>query len=174
MKKRTSIILAGVLLLIAVTSIFSGCGEGSPSLPYNAFPFGNVKKSFLYAEQNRIKVPYLNENYAPDDPNSEEYFYDDTLPEERVILLTEQSQLEEAYDEVPPIDLGQKMVAVILFSLSDCFSASLENIVFENGVLEFIFDISRQPGGVTTQPELVEWTISMDKMEAKETAVVFI
>ena len=162
MKKRTSIILAGVLLLIAVTSIFSGCGEGSPSLPYNAFPFGNVKKSFLYAEQNRIKVPYLNENYDPDDPNSEEYFYDDTLPEERVILLTEQSQLEE------------KMVAVILFSLSNCFSVSLENIIFENGVLEFIFDISKQSGGVTTQPELVEWTISMDKMETIETAVVFI
>ena len=94
MKKRTSIILAGVLLLIAVTSIFSGCGEGSPSLPYNAFPFGNVKKSFLYAEQNRIKVPYLNENYDLDDPNGEEYVYDDPLYRERVRLFDRASTIE--------------------------------------------------------------------------------
>ena len=175
MKKQLLIIQAAILFLIAFTGIFSGCNKERQPLPYNALGmFAQIKTSFLYAEENRIKVAYQNENYDPDDPNSEKYFYDDTLPSYRVILLKEQSQLEEAFEIVPSIDLEQKMVVVILFSLSDCSKASLENIVLENGILKFVIDISNKPGGLTTEPELIDYTFSMDKIETRETDVIFI
>ena len=141
MKKRLLIIQTVILFLIAVIGILSGCNEERQPLPYNVSGVDPIKDSFLYAEENRIKVAYQNENYDPDDPNSEKYFYDDTLPSYRVILLKEQSQLEEAFEIVPSIDLEQKMVVVILFSLSDCSKASLENIVLENGILKFVIDL---------------------------------
>ena len=175
MKKQLLIIQAAILFLIAFTGIFSGCNKERQPLPYNALGmFAQIKTSFLYAEENRIKVAYRNENYDPDDPNSEKYFYDDTLPPYRVILLKEQSQLEEAFETVSPIDLEQKMVAVILFSLSNCYTFSLDNIVLENGILNFVIEISNNPGGLTTEPDLVDYTVSMDKMEIIESNIIFI
>ena len=82
--------------------------------------------------------------------------------------------MEEAFGFVPSIDLEQKMVVVILFSLSNCQKSSLENIVFENGILNFVIEISKNPGGLTTEPDLIDYTISMDKLETIETKVTFI
>lgn len=175
MKKRALIMQAMILLFIAVAGALSGCNEESLPLPYNALGMvAQIKDSFLYAEENRISVAYRNENYDPDDPNSEEYFYDDSLPSYRVILLKEQSQLEEAFEAIPSIDLEQQMVAVILFSLSNCSTFSLENIVVENGVLKFIIKLKNNPGGLSTAPDLVNYTVSMDKVEATEADVTFI
>lgn len=174
MKKRALIMQAVILLFIAVAGLLSGCNEESLPLPYNASGMvAQIKDSFLYAEENRISVAYRNENYDPEDPNSEKYFYDDSLPSYRVILLKEQSQLEEAFEAVPSIDLEQQMVAVILFSLSNCSTFSLENIVVENGVLKFI-KLTNNPGGLSTAPDLVNYTVSMDKVEATEADVTFI
>lgn len=168
-------LLTFVFIFLSLITVFTGCNEERQPLPYNASGMiGKIKDSFLYEEENRIKVAYRNENYDPDDLNSEKYFYDDTLPSYRVILLTEQSQLEEAFETVSPIDLEQKMVAVILFSLSNCQKFSLENIVFENGILNFVIEISKNPGGLTTEPDLIDYTISMDKLETIETKVTFI
>ena len=88
--------------------------------------------------------------------------------------MKEQSQLKEAFETVSPIDLEQKMVAVILFSLSNCYTFSLDNIVLENGILNFVIEISNNPGGLTTEPDLVDYTVSMDKMEIIESNIIFI
>lgn len=173
MKKRALIMQAMILLFIAVARLLSGCNEESLPLPYNASGMvAQIKDSFLYAEENRISVAYRNENYDPEDPNSEKYFYDDSLPSYRVILLKEQSQLEEAFETVPSIDLEQQMVVILLFSQSGSAKATLYDVKVENGSLEIV--IKEQFSGMATSPYLVDFTIKMDKMDITDTKVTFV
>ncbi len=119
MKNRLAVILAAVMASVLTIGLLSGCDEDEESIivyPYHACSIMEpLKDSFLYAEENRINIVYLNEDYDPNDPDSEEYFYDPNLPSSRVVLLTKQAQLEEAFETVPAIDLETTMVFVVFF-----------------------------------------------------------
>lgn len=177
MKKRLAVIFAAVMASVLTMGFLGGCDEEADQgkyIPYHAQGVigGDVKESFLYAEENRISIAYPNENYDPNDPDSEEYFFDPNLPSSRVVLLTEQAQLEEAFETVPVIDLETTMVLVVLFSLSGNSGAGLQDIKVENGVLEVI--IKKSQGSMATEPFLRTFVIQMDKMEITDTKVTII
>ena len=177
MKKRLAVILAAVMASVLTMGLLSGCDEEADEgkyIPYHAQGVigGDVKESFLYAEENRISIAYPNENYDPNDPDSEEYFYDPNLPSSRVVLLTKQAQLEEAFETVPAIDLETTMVFVVFFSLSGNSGAWLQDIKVENDVLEVI--IKESQGSMATEPFLRTFVIQMDKMEVIDTKVAII
>lgn len=176
MKKRLAVILAAVMASVLTMGLLSGCDEDEESIivyPYHACSIMEpLKDSFLYAEENRINIVYLNEDYDPNDPDSEEYFYDPNLPSSRVVLLTKQAQLEEAFETVPAIDLETTMVLVVLFSLSGNSGAGLQDIKVENDVLEVI--IKESQGSMATVPFLRTFVIEMDKMEVIDTKVAII
>lgn len=86
--------------------------------------------------------------------------------------MTEQAQLEEAFETVPEIDLETTMVFIVLFSLSGNSGAGLQDIKVENGVLEVI--IKKSQGSMATEPFLRTFVIQMDKMEITDTKVTII
>ena len=166
-------LLTFVFIFLSLITVFTGCGEKNKPLPYNSSTLNvTIKDNFLYAEENRINIAYRNENYDPDDPNSQEYLFDETLPSSRVILLTEQSQLEEAFETAPSVDLTQQMVAVILFAGVGSTYAALQDIIVENGVLEIV--IEKQVRNMVTEPYLMEFSVRMDKMDITGTKVTFV
>lgn len=176
MKKRLAVILAAVMASVLTIGLLSGCSK-EPFILYPSYVqvvsmMEPLKDSFLYAEENRLNISYPNEDYDPNDPNSERYFYDPNLPSSRVLLLTEQAQLEEAFETVPAIDLETTMVFIVLFSLSGNSGAGLQDIKVENGVLEMT--IIRSQGSMATVPYPANIVIQMDKMEITDIKVTFI
>ena len=120
MKKRLAVIFAAVMASVLTIGLLSGCSK-EPFILYPSYVqvvsiMEPLQDSFLYAEENRISIAYPNEDYDPNDPDSEEYFFDPNLPSSRVVLLTKQAQLEEAFETVPAIDLETTMVFVVFFS----------------------------------------------------------
>ena len=177
MKKRLAVIFAAVMASVLTMGLLSGCDEEADQgkhIPYHAQGVigGDVKESFLYAEENRISIAYPNENYDPNDPDSEEYFFDPNLPSSRVVLLTEQAQLEEAFEIVPAIDLNTTMVFIVIFSATGNYKIAFENVKVENEVLEVI--IKNDNGGIATAPRLMHMAIQMDRMKIIDTKVTFI
>ncbi len=79
MKKRLAVIFAAVMVSVLTMGLLGGCDENEESIiiyPYHACSIMEpLKDSFLYAEENRINIVYLNEDYDPNDPNSERYFH---------------------------------------------------------------------------------------------------
>ncbi len=176
MKKRLAVILAAVMASVLAMGFLGGCSK-EPFILYPSYVqvvsiMEPLQDSFLYAEENRINIVYLNEDYDPNDPNSERYFHDLSLPSYRVILLTEQAQLEEAFETVPAIDLETTMVFVVFFSLSGNSGAWLQDIKVENDVLEVI--IKESQGSMATEPFLRTFVIQMDRMKIIDTKVTFI
>lgn len=176
MKKRLAVILAAVMASVLAMGFLGGCSK-EPFILYPSYVqvvsiMEPLQDSFLYAEENRINIVYLNEDYDPNDPNSERYFHDLSLPSYRVILLTEQAQLEEAFETVPVIDLETTMVFIVLFSLSGNSGAGLQDIKVENGVLEIT--IIKSQGSMATEPYPADIVIQMDKMEITDIKVTFI
>lgn len=177
MKKRLAVIFAAAMASVLTMGLLGGCSK-EPFILYPSYvqvvsTMESLKDSFLYAEENRLNnISYPNEDYDPNDPNSERYFYDSNLPSYRVLLLTEQAQLEEAFETVPAIDLETTMVFIVLFSLSGNSGAGLQDIKVENGVLEVI--IKKSQGSMATEPFLRTFVIQMDKMEITDTKVTII
>lgn len=192
MKKKFGLILCVIMAFVLTMGVLGGCNKDNKDEedevrlpvynPYHASYYissdimdsGPLKKSFLYAEENRINVAYPNENYDPNDldnPDNTEYIFDSTLPSERIILLTEQTQLEEAFEEVPEIDLETQMVIIVLLSRIGITGIWLENIKFENGVLEVIIEGRFNGNGIP--PKMRGIVIKLDKMEITETKVTY-
>ena len=177
MKKKFGLILCVIMAFVLTMGVLGGCNKDEDiwpfpkDNPYHAGSINNsIKKSFLYAEENRINISYKNENYDPNDPDSTEYVCDGTLPSGRIILLTEQAQLEEAFEEIPEIDLETKMVMVILASYIGGM-IGVYNIKIENGNLEVT--IAKKYGNLITSPQLVDFVLVIDKMEIAETKVTY-
>ena len=186
MKRKFKIILWAMIAVIFTIGLLGGCNKDEADEirwttynPYHADYIDNsLKKSFLYAKENRIGVAYPNENYDPNNPNSEEYFYFDDydgdeslyVPSSRIILLTEQAQLEEAFEEVPVIDLDTKMVIIVLYELFHR-GEWFYNIKIENGVLDVV--IARKPGSPVSAPVLGDFVLQIDKTEITETKLTY-
>lgn len=190
MKKKFVLILCVIMAVVFTMGFLGGCNkenEGEEDeagwVTYNPYHISSVtispgiittrtlKKSFLYAEENRINISYKNENYDPNDPDSTEYVYDSTLPSERIILLTEQTQLEEAFEEIPEIDLETQMIVIVLFGVIGDTGVGFENIKSDNDVLEVI--VTKTSCSFFTLPVLGGIVIKLDKMEITETKVTY-
>lgn len=178
MKKKFGLILCVIMAVVLTMGVLVGCNKDEEDLRFSVYnPYhikfidNSLKKSYLHAKENRIGVAYPNENFDPSDPNSQEFIdfddYDvnDPLPTSRIILLTEQTQLEEAFEETPEIDLETKMVMIVLFP---CFGRGewFYNVKFENGILETI--IADNSEGPTVQPILGEYVLQLDKIDESE------
>ena len=170
--KLMAISLVSMLCITFAGSILNGCGDASSNknrltIPYNDFYWNNVKESFSYKEENRINIAYKNKDFDPDAPGSgPEYVIDDSLPSNRVIMITEQSVLEEALITVPVVDFEKEMVLVVLFSAVGNSGNSLEDIRIENDVLKIIMHYYYHGG--SAQPYLVNCVIVMDKLDVNE------
>lgn len=180
MKRKFKIILWAMIAVIFTIALLSGCNKDEEDMrfslynPYHIkFVDNSLKKSYLHAKENRIGAAYPNENYDPNDPNSEEYFYFDDydedeslyVPSSRIILLTEQAHLEEAFEEVPVIDLDTKMVIIVLFPVFE-EGEWFYNIKFENGILEVI--IASEFNKNCIRPILGEYVLQLDKIDESE------
>ena len=86
--------------------------------------------------------------------------------------MTEQAQLEEAFEIVPAIDLNTTMVFIVIFSATGNYKIAFENVKVENEVLEVI--IKNDNGGIATAPRLMHMAIQMDRMEITDTKVTII
>lgn len=185
MKRKFKIILWAMIAVIFTIGLLGGCNKDEEDKRFSLYnPYhikfidNSLKKSYLHAKENRIGVAYPNENYDPNDPNSEKYFYFDDydgdeslyVPSSRIILLTKQEQLEEAFEEVPEIDLDTKMVIIVLYELfyrGEWFY----NIKIENGVLDVV--IARKPGSPVSAPVLGDFVLHIDKTEINETKLTY-
>ncbi len=153
-------------------SAFAGCGKGNQPLPYHATSVvATIKDSFLYAEENRIKFAYPNESYDPDDPDSEEYFLDKSLPSYRVIMITEQELLNDAFDDVPVVDFETKMVLIIIYSAIGSYQTKLKNVEKKNDILEIT--IKKNQTGMATAPYLVYEVVQLVKLNISDVVVFF-
>lgn len=186
MKKKLRFILWAMIAVVMSVGLLGGCNEDEevevhwPDYnPYHVHYIDNsLKTSFLHAKENRISVAYPNENYDPSDPSSEKYFYffdyegDESLyvPSRRIILLAEQTQLEEAFEKIPEIDLETKMVMIIL---EGSFGGEwLYDIKIDNGILEAV--IAEPPqNGSSIPPVLWKRVLEIDKMEITETKISY-
>lgn len=167
MKKLISNIIASMLLFCIV--IFGGCDSEKKMLPYNegvSFD-ATLKDSFLNKEENRINIAY----YDPNDPESEKYFYDGTLPSYRVIMITEQMNLDEVFETVPIIDFETRMTFIIIFSAFGSCRNSLDNIEKKDDILEIT--IKQEQTGMVTAPYLVDWVLQIDKLNISDIVVAF-
>lgn len=177
MKKKFGLILCVIMAVVFTMGFLGGCNKDEDMRytiynPYHVVLIDNsLQKSFLYARENRIGAAYPNENYDRSDPNSQEFIdfddYDvyDPLPSSRIILLTEQAQLEEAFEEAPAIELDTKMVMIVLFPVFE-EGEWFYNIKFENGILEVI--IASEFNKNCTMPILGEYVLQLDKIDESE------
>ena len=111
-------IISNVLTCIFLLFTLVGCASRNleKDIAHNAISIGGtIKDDFLNKEENRISIAYKNENYNPNDPNSEEYVCDLTLPAYRTIIVTESMLLSEVFEEAPIIDFETKMLVIVLF-----------------------------------------------------------
>ena len=171
MKKLISNIITSMLLFCMV--ICGGCDSEKKMLPYNdgvSFD-ATLKDSFLNKEENRINIAYKNENYDPNDPESEKYFYDGTLPSYRVIMITEQMNLDEVFETVPIIDFETRMTFIIIFSAFGSCRNSLDNIEKKDDILEIT--IKQEQTGMVTAPYLVDWVLQIDKLNISDIVIAF-
>lgn len=170
MRKIISGVLSCVFLFFAIVG-FASCNH-EKNIAYNAIPIGGrLKESFLNKEENRIKIAYKNENYNPNDPNSEQYVCDLTLPSYRVIIVTESTHLSEIFENAPVIDFETKMLVIILFSMFGSASSKLEYIEKKDDVLEIT--IKKRQTGMATAPYLVYQNIQLDKLKIRDCIVFF-
>lgn len=189
MKKKFGLILCVIMAVVFTMGVLGGCNKDNkdeedevhwPAYnPYHAESiYYSLKTSFLHAKENRIGAAYPNENYDPSDPSSEKYFYffdyegDESLyiPSRRIILLTEHTQLEEAFEKIPEIDLETKMVMIILYGSFG--GERLYDIKIDNGILEAV--IAKPPAnGSSIPPILGKRVLEIDKMEITETKISY-
>lgn len=173
MKRTVSIFIVCVLLFLAMV-----CGIGCrkrKELPYNTIVYSagcGLNEDFLYKEENRIKISYKNKEYNPEDPNSEKYFYDSTLPSYRIIPVTEEMLSTEVFESVPDVDLETKTLLIVIFSAWGSYSCSLVNIELKDCVLEItIRKKQREP---ITEPQLVYCVLMLDKISFSDTTLNFV
>ena len=148
--------------MVSFLNIITACNPNAPDpLPYNAtFVHENLKESFLYAEENRIDIPYENKDFDINDPESKMYTWDTTLPSYRAFVFTTESELDQAFDAIPDIDLNEKMLVVVLLC-GDGFIVS--EIKVENNVLNL--KIMNSQSYITREIKLLKLLIEMDKKE---------
>ena len=172
MKRTVSIFIVCVLLFLA-TVCGIGCRKPQEKLPFKSnFDWeGVIKEEFLYKKENRIKISYKNKNYDPEDPNSEKYFYDSSLPPDRIIPVTEEMLSTDVFESVPDVDLETEMILIVVFSAYGSFSCSLKNIEVKEEVLEITIKM-KQRG--SAEPQLICWVITLDKLTFSDTALKYI
>ena len=171
--KKLIRILAVVFCLIVITGCFAGCSE-EKDWPFNATEIGGtLKKSYLFKEENRLNVCYFKKDYYPNDTNNNErYIYDETKPSTRTIFIKDQITFEEAFEnDDRVIDFETQMVMVVLYTAYGSFKCWIEDIKFENEVLEIIIK-KKQIG--SAEPRLVYEIILMEKAEINNTKVTFV
>ena len=174
--KKLIRILAVVLCLVVVTGCFAGCknNEHENDWSFNATEIGGtLKKSYLFKEENRLGFAYQKKDYYPDDINNNEpYVYGTGMPMTRAIFIKDQESFDEAFENDDRIiDFETKMVVAVLYTAYGSFKCWIEDIKFENEVLEIIIK-KKQIG--SAEPRLVYEIILMEKAEINNTKVTSI
>ena len=170
--KKLIKILAVVFCLIVITGCFAGCSE-EKDWPFNATEIGGtLKKSYLFKEENRLNVCYFKKYYYPDDiNNNEKYILDESKPSTRVIFIKDQMSFEEAFEnDDRVIDFETQMVMVVLFGTFVNYRFWIEDIKFENEVLDVV--IGYESYGQGMLPQLVCRIVLMDKAEISNVNVI--
>ena len=156
---------------VAVTALLmfflNGCGK---EINYNAAVTSGVYKEDFLKENMTLGAYYKNENYDPEDENSNEYLLDETSPRSRTFIVTEQSQLNEIFESFnTPIDFEKQMLVVYVYT--DCYLRAqiLESVKLSDNVLKIEFKIeSGEPGrGDAREPYQRTFAVMLDKLNVE-------
>lgn len=162
------------IAVIALLVFFlNGCGK---EINYNAAVAGGVYKEDFLKENKTSGAYYKNENYDPEDENSDEYVLDEKSPRSRTFVITGQSQLDEIFESFStPIDFEKQMLVVYVYT--DCYLRTqiLKSVKLSDNVLKIKFKIeSGEPGhGDARKPYQRTFAVMLDKLnvEAVEIAL---
>ena len=165
------IILIGMAMLMC---ILNGCGKG---IHYNATIIGGTFKESFLKENMTLGAYYENENYDPMDPNGNEYLKDNTSPQNRTFVVTEQSQLDEMFEVFQfPIDFETKMLIVYIYT--DCYlrAQMLESVRMEEDTLKIEFKIKPGKWGYNDarQPYQRTLVVELDRLDVETVSVALV
>ena len=166
-KKSCSLIVLFIIFLLI------GCKKTN-TVPYNAkiidggFTEGiydhkaneKFKESFL--QDNKVSgASYYNDNYDPNDSDSQKYIYDSTSPKEIIIVIDSKEKHDQIFDCEHDVDYDNEILILRLFADTSC-SYWLHDVILENGILKVVFYYKINS---STEPVRQFHIIKMDKIE---------
>lgn len=160
------------IAVIALLAFFlNGCGK---EINYNAAVADGVYKEDFLKESMTLGAYYKNENFDPEDENSDEYLLDETSPRSRTFVVTEQSQLNEIFESFnTPIDFEKQMLIVYVYT--DCYLRAqvLKSVKLNGNVLKIEFEIeSGERGhGDAREPYQRTFAVITDKLDVESVEV---
>ena len=138
---------------------YNGVMIGSGVLGYNPKNNYTFKDGFL--EENRVRCSYENENYDPNDSNSEKYIFYAEAPKEIIFVIDSIEKHDEIFNQKHEVDYEKEILILRLFASTNC-SWSLSEVELEDNVLKIIYDYVVN---VTTEPGVAYMLIRIDKIE---------
>ena len=154
--------LLGVGAFLLAFCMLVGCAR----IEHNAVI---VDSGLSYKEQ------WLENNYTYGAYQSWNDGYDESLPESRTYLITEQAALDETFDSFPKIDFEKEMVLVYCYTTVYVRDRVLEKAVLDGDVLTVEFNVVRGKLGHAdaASPQTRVLTVKMDKLDVTEVKVVY-
>ena len=154
--KKICMACASILIL---ASLLIGCAR----IEYNATI---LKDGFAF------NLEWYENNYTKHSLQSE---YNNDLPESRTYVINNQEDLNEVFASFPQIDFDTEMVIVYFYTTTCNRKQKLDNVSFDNGVLNIEFsNVKAWPGvGDATSPQTRTCVIRMDKIEATDINVTY-
>jgi hypothetical protein len=148
---------------------FTGCEttEGEKMLPYNAMI--GVGGPLVYKE-DFLKV---NRTYGTiywngiDDPGyAQSYEYDETSPQFRTFIITEQARVDEIFSVCPDIDFEKDMV--LMYAYTSVYGNRyhiIKSITLDNKNLKIEFKISENESNDASMPQTRFLVTKMNKLD---------
>ena len=161
------------LIVLFIIFLLIGCKKTN-TVPYNAkiidggFTEGiydnkaneKFKESFL--QDNKVSgASYYNDNYDPNDLDSQKYIYDSTSPKEIIIVIDSKEKHDQIFDCEHDVDYDNEILILRLFADTSC-SYWLHDVILENGTLTIIFNYKINS---STDPVRHFHIIKIDKIE---------
>lgn len=172
--KKLHIVVLIVLLFFCILICFVGCKESKMPIPFNARSLWvNVKDEFLFRDENRVRNIVYNVEF-PDLFEEDSYYHpiiaDDSYPIYRTIIIKDQSQADEIFEDLGMFDFETKMIVIIIYSQCETYKISLSNVEKIDDNLLVTIDIRSK---WQTIPRLVVSTICLDKIDINAVSVDF-
>ena len=154
--KKICMACASILIL---ASLLIGCAR----IEYNATI---LKDGFAF------NLEWYENNYTKHSLQSE---YNNDLPESRTYVINNQEDLNEVFASFPQIDFDTEMVIVYCYTTTCNRKQKLDNVSFDNGVLNIEFSNVKAWFDVddATSPQTRTCVIRMDKIEATDINVTY-
>ncbi len=169
MKKK--FVIVGLIMVMCL-GVFSGCEHEIPynaellgsGMVYEVIPEGVFFTDSFWENNMTLGAMYKNDNWDPEDPDSEKYLFDETSPKDRLHIVTDQDMYDSIFRNYRQVDFENSMIIVYLFTSIGSGIAELTNVKLENEVLTIEYTrINKNNSAVA--PHRRYMAIQIDKVE---------